>query len=175
MILHQWNNVLSSKKINLSWNNQRKPGVFAASERGRDGGSFQGRCGGLIRESYPWQSRQLLQKQGIQSNTLGCGLFIIDMNHPLIHSSDHIKWFDCDNADTIVNSSPFLRFNIEWMIISFPLLSLSLTCRNGQFMQAAPRPGKVDAPQRRKAAMFQTMKMNSGTTQGWFRSWATWI
>lgn len=65
-------------------------------------------------------------------------------------------------------------FNIHWMIISFPLLSLSLTCRNSQFMQAAPWPGKVDAPQRRKAAMFQTMKMNSGTTQGWFRSWTTW-
>lgn len=28
----------------------------------------------------------------------------------LIQSSDHIKWCDCDNADTIVNSSPFLRF-----------------------------------------------------------------
>lgn len=64
--------------------------------------------------------------------------------------------------------------DIEWMIISFSLLSLSLTCRNGQFMQAAPWPGKVDAPHRRKAAMFQTMEMNSGTTQGWFRSWATW-
>ena len=65
-------------------------------------------------------------------------------------------------------------FNIDWMIISFLLLSLSLTCRNGQFMQAAPRPAKVDAPQRRKAAMFQTMKMNSGATQGWFRSWVAW-
>lgn len=38
----------------------------------------------------------------------------------------------------------------EWMIISFPLLSLSLTCRNSQFMQAAPWPGKVDASHRRE-------------------------
>lgn len=48
------------------------------------------------------------KKQG--SQTLRCGLFIMDVNYPLIRSSDHLKWYDCDNAVTIVNSSPFLRF-----------------------------------------------------------------
>lgn len=38
------------------------------------------------------------------------------------------------------------------MIISFSLLSLSLTCRNGQFTQAAPWPGKVDGSHRRKSS-----------------------
>lgn len=37
------------------------------------------------------------------------------------------------------------------MIITFSLLSLSLTCRNGQFTQAAPWSGKVDASHRRKS------------------------
>lgn len=38
------------------------------------------------------------------------------------------------------------------MIISSSLLSLSLTCRNGQFMQAALWSGKVDASHRRKSS-----------------------
>lgn len=36
--------------------------------------------------------------------------YIMYMNRPFIQGSDHIKWYDCDNADTIVNSRPFLGF-----------------------------------------------------------------
>lgn len=133
------------------------------------------RCGALIRESYTWQSRQRLLKKTRQSKPHIRMWPICYGYEPPSHSVQIIL-----NGMTVTMQTQLSiailswGLNIEWMIISFSLLSLSLTCRNGQFMQAAPWPGKVDAPHRRKAAMFQTMEMNSGTTQGWFRSWATW-
>lgn len=38
-----------------------------------------------------------------------------------------------------------------------------------------PGQAKLMLPTGGKAAMFQTMEMNWGTTQGWFRSQTTWI
>lgn len=52
----------------------------------------------------------LLRNTGGQSLTLRHGLLNMDMNPPLIRSSDHIKRYNCDNVDTIVNSSSSLRF-----------------------------------------------------------------
>lgn len=65
---------------------------------------------GLIRKTYEVKSHQLGGEQSSLSFTLRFVPFIRDMSLHCIQNSDHIKWYDCDNADTIVNSSSFLRF-----------------------------------------------------------------
>lgn len=56
------------------------------------------------------------KKTGGQSHTLRRGRFITGMSPPLICSSDHIKWYKCDNANVTVNSSrvPEVRAESEW-------------------------------------------------------------
>lgn len=84
------------------------PSVFFCKARGKEdvGSGAAAPFGNLNHENIV----SSIKKAGGQSNTLRHGLFIMDMSPPLIRSSDHIKWYNCDNADTIVNSSPFLRF-----------------------------------------------------------------
>lgn len=100
-------------------------------------------------------TKSFLQKQGSQSHTFRFRLCLMDISLRFQILNGTTVTIQAQLSIAVLSSG----FNIEWMIISFPLLSLSLTCRNGQFMQAAPWPGKVDAPRRRKAATFQTIGM----------------
>lgn len=53
------------------------------------------------------------KKTGGQRHALRHGLFITGMSPPLVRSSDHIKWYECDNAVPIVNSGPFPEVRAE--------------------------------------------------------------
>lgn len=92
----------------------------------------------------------LLRNTGGQSLTLRHGLLNMDMTPLSFAPQITLKGITVTMWTRL--SIAALRWGLsgEWMIISFSLLSLSLTCRNSQFMRAAPWPGKADASHRRE-------------------------